>query len=252
MATTQNIQSVERALSILEIYKEERRELSLKEIAQEMGISKSTTFGLVNTLSNLGYLQQNRENAKYSLGFKILSLSNAVQKNNILVQIVRPYLQSLSDEFQETLHCAIEENGTVMYIDKIEAIRSVYIKSEIGTKNYLHCTAVGKCFLSHMPEDRVEKLLNGKLRKLTYNTITSKTKLKKEIENVCKKGFALDNEETELGLICIAVPVFNDKKEVIVAVSLSGPSSRLNEIMIKKIVTRLKEASSSITSKLDY
>jgi len=252
MATTKNIQSVERALSILEIFKLGKKELSVKEISEEVELSKSTAFGLINTLSNKGYLQQNDENLKYGLGLKILALSNAVQKNNIIVQTVRPYLKSLSDKFQETSHCAIEENGAVIYIDKIEAVRSVYIKSEIGTKNYMHCTGVGKCFLAHMQDSKIEKIIEKPLRLFTYNTITNSRKLKKELETIRSNGFAMDNEEIEIGLTCVAVPIISSKGEPIAAISLSGPTSRMDEKHIEEIVADLKEVSKKICQELNY
>jgi len=252
VATTKNIQSVERALSILEIFKAGKKELSVKEISEEVGLSKSTAFGLINTLTNQGYLQQNSENLKYGLGLKVLALSNTVQKNNIIVQTIRPYLISLSDKFQETTHCAVEENASVIYIDKIEAKRSVYIKSEIGTKNYMHCAGVGKCFLAYMSQKKFDKIIEGNLISLTPNTITDKEKLKIEMADIRLKGFAVDREEIELGLTCVAVPILSIKKEPIVAISLSGPTSRMNEMNIEEIGEYLKRISAKIALELNY
>ena len=139
MATTKNIQSVERAFSILELFQEGGApERSVKEISEALGLNKSTTFGLINTLTNLGYLQQNEENQKYVLGLKLLSFSNAVKVQNIIIRSVHPYLEQISRKYGETVHCAVGQKGGVIYVDKVEATGSIYISTQIGTRNDLH------------------------------------------------------------------------------------------------------------------
>ena len=118
MATTKTIQSLERAFAILELFQNNKSELSLKEISVSLNLNKSTTFGLVNSLTTLGYLLQNEDNQKYSLGLKILSLTNAVKTNNILIRASRPYLEELSAKYRETVHSAQELNGSIVYLDK--------------------------------------------------------------------------------------------------------------------------------------
>ena len=138
MATTKNIQSIGRAFSILELFQQNGgNEQSLKEIAAAVNLNKNTAFGLVNTLANLGYLQQNESNQKYVLGLKLLSLSNSIKVQNIIIRTVRPYLEEISHKYNETTHCAMEDNGSVIYVYKVEAPRSIYINTQIGTKNYM-------------------------------------------------------------------------------------------------------------------
>ena len=147
MATTKTIQSLERAFAILELFQNNKSELSLNEISVSLNLNKSTTFGLVNSLTTLGYLLQNEDNQKYSLGLKILSLTNAVKTNNILIRASRPYLEELSAKYRETVHSAQELNGSIVYLDKVEADTSIYINTQMGTKNYMHCTGVGKVLI---------------------------------------------------------------------------------------------------------
>ena len=150
MGKTKNIQSIERAAAILELFENSNIEKSVKEISASLSLSKSTVFGLINTLANLGYLQQNPETLKYSLGAKLLALGSSVSSNNIYKKAANAHLQKLSFMFQETCLLAVEENGFVVYIDKTESSSSISINTKIGTKKELFCTGVGKC-LSKTP-----------------------------------------------------------------------------------------------------
>ena len=181
MATTKNIQSVERAFSILELFQKTGcTEHSLKEIAGAMELNKSTAFGLVNTLTELGYLQQNRENQKYALGLKLLSFSNTVKVQNIIIRTVHPYLEQINRKFGETVHCAVRQGDGVIYVDKVEATGSIHISTQIGTLNDLHCTGVGKCILAYLPPEDQERVLSGPLKTMTIHTITNAEQLRRE------------------------------------------------------------------------
>jgi len=229
MSTTNNIQSVERAFAILELFSDRKDELSLSEIAAAMGLNKSTAFGITNTLANLGYLCQCEDSHKYALGLKILTLSDSVKMSNIIIRYVHPYLESLTEKLQETTHCAIESNNTVIYLDKVASNSSIYINTQVGTKNYMHCTGVGKCLLAYLPPEKQERIFQSKLKTMTYNTITNVERLKAELSNIRKNGYALDNEEIEIGLSCVAVPVFSSAGKVAFTISASGPTPRINE-----------------------
>lgn len=253
MATTKNIQSLVRGFAILELFKQHNYKLSVREIADALQLSKSTAFGLINTLANLGYLRQDKQDRKYSMGFKILALASAVQENNVIVQVAHPLLKQLSEAFQETCHCAVEENGFVIYIDKTEADRSVIINTRVGMKNPIYCTGVGKSILSFLPEEKQQDILSTiELKAVTLATITDRAELLKTFKTVRERGYATDDEEIEIGLRCVSVPIFDINKEVIAAISLSAPSSRLDLNDIDTLVERMKAVSKEITRKLYF
>ncbi len=228
MATTKNIQSVERAFSILELFQKTGcPEHSLKEIAQQLNLNKSTTFGLVNTLTSLGYLQQNEENQKYALGLRVLSFIHTAKAQNTVIRTVHPYLERLNRKYGETIHCAVRHGDGVVYVDKLESTGSVYINTQIGTVNDLHCTGVGKCILAYMPAEDRERILSAPLRAATSHTIVDPKRLCAEIEQVRRQGYAEDNEEIAMGLSCLAVPVFSGPETVVCAISVSGMSTQL-------------------------
>ncbi len=250
MATTKNIQSVERAFSILELFqKTGSTEHSLKEIAQALDLNKSTAFGLINTLTDLGYLQQNTENQKYTLGLKLLSFTNTVKVQNIIIRAVHPYLEQLNRRFGETVHCAVRHNDGVIYVDKVEATGSIHISTQIGTLNDLHCTGVGKCILAYMPQEDQERVLNGNLKTVTVNTITNSQQLRREIETVRRQGYARDREEIAIGLSCLAVPVFSGPETVACAISVSGMTSRIQAAWEHGLLEELKRVAAEISKK---
>ena len=254
MATTKNIQSVERAFSILELFqKPGNPEHSLKEIAQALELNKSTTFGLVNTLTGLGYLRQNPDNQKYSLGLRLLLFANTTKVQNAAIRAMHPHLERLNRKYGETIHCAVRHGDGVVYVDKLESTGSVYINTQIGTVNDLHCTGVGKCILAYMPEADRERVLHSPLRALTSHTITDPTRLRAQIEQVRRRGYAEDHEEIAVGLSCLAVPVFSAPETSAYAISVSGVSSQLKIDRENGLLHDLLETSAEISRELfDY
>lgn len=254
MGTTRIIQSLDRAINILELFKLSAKELSVTEISNELQISKSTVFGLINTLFNRGYLHQNPNNKKYSLGLSLLELGELVQKNNIIAEKTRPYLEKLVNKYNETVHLAIEEKGEVIYIDKLEGHKTIYIRSRIGSKNPIHCTGVGKCLLAFMNKEKREKILenfNG-LKKYTENTIVNQVELQQELESIVQKGYSIDNEEFAVGLYCYAVPILNKYNEAIASISVSGPTPIIKSLKKSEIIIIMKEVAKEISINLNY
>ncbi|SFP30041.1 transcriptional regulator, IclR family [Oscillibacter sp. PC13] len=251
MATTKNIQSVERAFAILESFQQHGgMERSVKEISEALGLNKSTTFGLINTLTNLGYLQQNTGNQKYVLGLKLLSFSNTIKVQNSIIRTVHPYLEQINHKYGETAHCAVEHQESVIYLDKVEATGSISINTQIGTQNYMHCTGVGKCILAYMPTDYQENILSAPLKTMTYNTITNSEQLREEIRKIRESGFAIDNEEVEVGLSCVAVPVFSAPDKVACSISISGMTPRVQIAMKNGLIEDLKHSAASISKSM--
>ncbi len=157
--TERFIQSVERAAEILELFMETYPELSIKEISDHLGLSKSTVHGIMKTLEHRGYLQQNPENQKYRLGIKLFELGNFVGKHLDIGNIARPIIRKLVEELNETVHLTIFERDEVIYIEKLEGPRALTIYSHIGKRAPIHCTGVGKAILAYLSEDEVERLL---------------------------------------------------------------------------------------------
>ena len=248
MATTKNIQSIERAFAILESFQRcGGGEQSVKEISEMLGLNKSTTFGLINTLTNLGYLQQNENNQKYVLGLKLLSFSNTIKVQNSIIRTVHPYLEQITRKYGETAHCAVERNYSVIYVDKVESSGSVSINTQIGTQNFMHCTGMGKCILAYMPPEYQEHIFSGPLKTKTYNTITNSEQLREEVRKIREQGYSIDNEESEIGLTCVAVPVLSSPDKVACSISISGMTPRVQIALKSGLLEDLKTAAAAIS-----
>lgn len=132
-------------------------ELGISEIAERMDLSKSTTYGLVNTLTAFGYLEQT-ENKKYRLGLKLFELGNLVQSRMDVRMEARPYCQLLADKYRTTVHLATHSEGEIIYIDKVDNNSSVVVYSQIGKRAPMYCTGVGKAILAFLPEEYMENM----------------------------------------------------------------------------------------------
>ncbi|WHH59278.1 IclR family transcriptional regulator [Petroclostridium sp. X23] len=246
------IQSVDRALTIVETMYNAKEELGVTELADIIGLHKSTTFGLLSTLENRGFVTQNKDTGKYGLGLKFLEIGTEILENMDVRQIIKPYLRDLSEKYQETVHFAVEDDNMVVYIDKIESPRALVIKSSIGKRNPMHCTGVGKCLLSFMSEEKQNEILKEPLEKYTDNTIVDPKNLNEEIDKIRKNGYSIDNEEIEIGLRCIAAPIFDYKGELLGGISISGPSTRMTDERIVELIEPLKSTASKISKSLGH
>ncbi|MCS7228696.1 MAG: IclR family transcriptional regulator [Candidatus Kryptonium sp.] len=231
MKGTPNNNSIERAFAILSVFAQNGKfELGVGEISKILKMHKSTVHRFLRSMEKLGVVEKSEETGKYRLGLKLYELGNSVSLKKIMVDRARIYLEDLHWYLNETVHFATLKNGEVVYLDKIIADRNFVIISEVGRRLPAHCTGLGKAMLAFLPEDKAKRIIREKgLKRFTKNTITDKKKFFEELKRIRERGYAIDNEEIEDGLRCIAAPVFNGEGVVIAAVSVSGPSSRINE-----------------------
>jgi len=247
------VQSVNRALDILECFGQEKSEWGLSELSQKLNLAPSTIHRLLNTLIKRGYIEQDVKLGKYKIGNNFLMLSGSVLNKCSLRIIAKPLLEELSRKTEETVHlCILSSNNQVFYLDKIESPKSISIISRIGQTLPPHVSGVGKVLLAHLSDEQLEKVLGQlELKRFTKNSITDKDQLKSELLKIRQQGYALDNQELEEGLICIASPIFNLEGKVIAAISISGPTFRLNS-KIKEYIPLVKRTAISISELMGY
>jgi DNA-binding IclR family transcriptional regulator len=238
--------SVEKAFNILNCFTNNSQELGVTEIAHKMSTNKSAVYRMLATMVALDVLQQNTENEKYRLGLKLFELGQRVSINKNFINKAKPYLEDLVKHADETAHLAIYKNEKVYFLDKVEGPHDLQINTQIGSTKPLYSTGLGKIMLA-FGEPNYKKIIQRiQLESITKNTITKKETLLLEIEKIKNKGFALDMEETEVGLICVAVPVFNSNNEFIAAISNSGPTARFNKSKIKNYTDVLKQTANQL------
>lgn len=249
------VQSVDRAIAILEFLAEENKGCGITIISKATGLHKSTVHRLLGTLMNKGYVEKDIENDNYRLGTKILYLASSVLDRMDIRNVSRPYITELSEQTKEVVHLSILDGDEAVYIDKVESSRpnSVRMHSQIGKRVPLYCTAVGKALLSKFGDEKVKELIGkNKFIKFMPNTIDNVEDFIKALEKVNELGYAMDDMEHEEGIRCIAAPIYNRKGMVVAAVSLSGPMFYITEERLPQLREKILKTSEDISYQLGY
>ena len=246
------IQSLARAVSILEYLAQEGHGQGIAAISEAVGLHKSTCFGLLHTLQELGMVQRHAKTGGFSLGLKTFTLGKAYTDNLDIRRLAQPHLRSLADEALETVHLVIREGPHAVYIDKIEGPHAIAIISQVGSRAKMHCTGVGKAILAHMPPAERDAILAQPLEKLTEHTLTDPAALLAELAEIRKNGVAHDRQEIEIGLCCLAAPVFDAAGDCTAAISISGPTTRLTPARMAVLEPSLLRAVAEISRLQGY
>lgn len=248
------VQSLERALTILNKLSEYPEGIQISRLAEQVGLTKSTIHRLLTTLASMNYVVKEEETDKYKLGLQILFLSRNMLNNSNIISIAKPYLEKLSQDVNETVHLCIEDRGEVIYVDKIESNQTIRMYSRIGSRAPMYCTAVGKILLSGKNSDDFNEIVSSiSFIPKTATTITSKEAFIEEIDQVKQQGFALDNSENEESLRCIAAPIFDHRGKIIASFSISGPANRVTmDLVDERLIELVKQYSNAISRNLGY
>ena len=245
------VQSVARAAEILQCF-QRTPEMGISEIAGEMNLNKSTVFGLVNTLTRYGYLEQVPGNRKYRLGITLFEMGNLVLSRIDIRNEAKALCAPLAQKYPATVHIATHSEGEVIYVDKMDSGTSLISSSNVGNRAPMHCTGVGKAMLAYLPETYIDQYLLFPLKRLTEKTITTRQQLLEELEKVRQSGIAMDEEEIEPGLSCIAAPILQLNGEPVLAISLSFPYGRIREINIAEARRELLTHTKELSARLGY
>lgn len=244
------LQSIDRIVAILEMLSESDVPLSLAEVCSRMGLHKSTAHRSLIVLERASLIERTPE-GRFRLGLKLYELGNRAVEQIDLRERVQPYFRRLSMEVGETVHLSVLQKTRVVYLDKVEPNRRVCMTSKTGTSNPVYCTSMGKAMLAFLPEDvRTEIISKIKFNRFTPKTLCSPEALLKSLERVRKRGFAIDDEEIEVGVRCVGVPIFDQNRYPIAAVSVSGPASRITVQSVPGIAERLIRCSRDISRSL--
>jgi IclR family transcriptional regulator, KDG regulon repressor len=247
------VQSVDRALQLIDIVSQHRNGCGVTELAHALDISKSTVFRLVSSLVNYGYIEQHLETKNYKLGYKLLELNTRLLDSIDLRTQALPFLKELEDLSNEVVHLVVPNGGEVVYIEKLEGNETLRMHSQVGKRAPMHCTGVGKVILAYLAETTLKKVIKEKgLPKITVNTIDNEKSLYTELNQIRKQGFGYDLEENEIGISCIAAPIFNHKGEITAALSISGPTLRMTDEKMANLKGTIVETCSQISKRLGF
>jgi len=249
------VQSVERALNILEIMAAVGTPITVTEMAGKVKLKISTVHRLLSTLMHRGYVEQEDDN-KYRLGLKLMEIGNAVIYYFDIRSVARPYLLELMGRCNETVNLAIFDGADVVYIDQVESKNLIIVKmlAQVGNRGPVHCTSSGKALLAFLPPEKLEETISTlDLVKYTSETITDLNDLRKELKRVREDGYAVDWGEREEHVRCVAAPIFNYEDRVVASVSISGPSTRITTYYMKnELVDLIRETAKRISKKMGY
>lgn len=247
------VKSVARALDIVALVSASRTGLGVTEIANQMDINKSSVFRTLATLEQYGYIEQQKETGRYRIGYAFLDVSSKLLDSLDVRAEAQNVLRQLETETNEVVHLVVYDRGEVVYIEKLDGHEALRMHSKVGKRAPVHCTSVGKAILAHLPVTEVIDILDRKgLPIHTEHTITTKESFLKELAHVKKDGYALDLEENEPGIRCIAAPVFDHNGAVAAAVSISGPTLRMTDERLVPLQKRMIQAGKDISNRLGF
>lgn len=245
-----SIQSVDRAIRILKCF-EGTEALGVTEIGRMLGLHKSTAFGLIYTLEANGLLEKDEATGKYRLGIELFRIGSRVNFN--LRRMAFPNLERLVKRFQETVNLVVRDGESIVYLEKVESTHSMRISTAVGGRLPLYCTAAGKVILAHLAqEEQGEQIDKTGFVRFTEKTVNSKAQLLQSLQEIKEKGYAEDLEELQTGLTCVGAPIYNHLGAPFAAISVSGPTSRMNDALRKEIGEALIEITGEISRKMGY
>ena len=250
----ENMKSLKKVFEILELYIEVPREnLSLSEMAKLTGLKISTVNRIASTLVDLGYLAQQKKRGKYSIGRNLIYFAGLLEKQNTFKSLIKPYMNRLNEETGETVFLVNYDNDKLYFVDNIYSRSSFNILADPTFITPLYCSSVGKVFLAEYSESELEEYIaNKELKKFTSNTITDIGKLKKNLAEARKNGFAFDDEELISGVRSVASGIKDSSGKTFCCVGISGPNVRMTQSKVSEIAIILKGYTDEISREIGY
>lgn len=241
---------VGKVLRILEALDASPAGLQLREIAAQTNVNKSTAYRFVAHLENEGYLLRDGAGA-YVVGPKLARLGAGIAYHATLRKLGQPVALSLSSETKETVNLGVLDGHELLYLEVIESPHSFRMASQPGMRRPLSCTALGKALLAFLSDERREELLPLlTFERATPRTISNLPRFRKELARVAQQGYAIDDQETDMGARCVAAPILDESGEVAAAISISGPITRISRDRIHAYALAAKRAARAISAQL--
>lgn len=238
-------QTLDRALTILDLVAEQPRRTN--EVAEFLDVHPSTALRLLHTLRRHGFVHENSDHS-YRLGASIFRLGFQALEAIDLRTIARPYMEELNRATGETIHLGALEDDEVIYLDKVEATHRVRMQTRIGAISPLHCTGVAKAIIAFLPSTERHRLLSHRdLKSFTPKTITSIDRLEADLAQTRERGFALDEEENEVGIHCVAAPIMSGQGQIVGAFSITAPMSRVDRETLLALTPTLIAATKAVS-----
>lgn len=246
MAVT--IKAVQRTFRLIEALAEDAEGKGILQLAKDTGLPASTVHRMLHTLSDVGYITQARSNDQYRLTTKLLEVASRAVVGPGLKAVAAARLPQLRDATRESTHLAVLEGRQVVTIDSYLSLERNLVDCHVGEQLSLHSSSVGKVLLAHLPSAKLDSLLDQlELKRYTPHTLCTRAEVRAELDRVQSQGYALDLDEVEIGIRCIAAPVRDGSGAVVAAVGISGPSTRLTDERLKGLIEQVVAAARDIS-----
>jgi DNA-binding IclR family transcriptional regulator len=247
------IQTLETTIQIINCLEKLEKEAGISEISHQTGLGISIIHRHLDTLCYHRFVDQDPDNQKYRLGLRFFELGESVLQQINIGKLARPYLEDLMAQVNETVNLGVLHNDQVIFIDKIECRETLRAVSHPGKTYPLYCSGMGKALLAFLPDAKRQSILR-EIKPVAYTdkTLTDIDLIRKDLENIRKTGYALDDQEVYQGIRCLAMPILNRSGYAVASISVSGPSMRLSDEQIEKILPMLSITAEKISTNLGY
>lgn len=247
------VQVIDRTFDIIELLSECGEGLGVTEIANKLELNKTTVHRIASALVRRGYLKRDENFSVYKLGLKFIETGSIALSDIELKTEAKTYLYELSKRFNQPCHLGILDYNRVVYIDKVDVNTNLRLYSQIGKRISIHSSSLGKVLFAGLDKnERKEILENYDFIKYTDKTIITKNKFLKDIEMVEKNGYGVDNQENEIGIKCIAVPIYDYKGKTMAAISITGSALHLVGEMEKEVIASVIDCGKKISHRIGY
>ena len=251
-STPGRLSSVTSALLVLKVFSEDEAEIGISSLAKRLGLAKSTVHRLAVTLAAEGFLEQNPDNGRYRLGLALFSLGALVRRRMDLSNQARPLLGILRDNTHEAVHLAIMAQTSILYLYNLESSQAIGIRNYIGARKPAYCTCEGRVMLAYGPPALLARVLAEGLVARTPKTNTDPAALAKALDEVRQLGYAIDDEESEVGMRGVAAPIRDISGRVVAAVSLAGPIQRLTRKDLRSLAPQVIATADAVSLRLGH
>jgi DNA-binding IclR family transcriptional regulator len=246
------LSSVANAIRLLKAFSDENYEIGISDLGKRLQLPKSTVHRLASTLIEANMLEQSEENGKYRLGLVVFELGSLVRRKMDFSSEAKPFLMELREKTGETVHLAILDGSSIVYINSLESKQAIRMTLDVGMRKPAYSTAAGKVMLAFAPPDVLEQVIAGGLAGHTPNTIVDPEEFRHELGLIRNRGYALADEEYELGVRSLAAPVRDYNGNVIAATSIAGPAQRLTKKVLSTFAPEVISAADAISARLGY
>lgn len=246
------LSSVANAMRLLKVFSDDEFEVGVSDLAKRLALAKSTVHRLASTLVRERILERSPRDGKYRLGLLLFELGSLVRRKMDVSAEARPQLKSLMERTGETVHLAVLDDHSVLYVNRIESRRAIRMGYGLGVRAPLHCTALGKALLAFQPAEFIEETIARGLPRRTAGTITNPQAFRQELAAIRARGYAVEDEEIEAGMRSIAAAVRNDTGNVIASIGIAGPAHRMTKKVLLSYARELMAATDAVSHRLGY